>query len=112
MRMSNGGSAPGTPGTPDYEILQTALAAEEQKRQEALDKAAEHTGETKWVLSVQDPQRNQRQDTMKVTQAGFAELDADSGSEGEEEEARPIRRQFGGGLKKQEVSRTREMCAY
>lgn len=97
VRLSNGTSAH---GTPDHQILQTALAEEEKKRQEALDKAAQHTGETKWVLSLQNSGDNQRRDAMKVRQAGFAELDAEEESEEEEEEARPARMQFGGGLKK------------
>lgn len=100
MRMSNGGSAPGTPGTPDHEILQSALAAEEKKRQEALDKAALHTGETKWVLSFKDPLEGKRADTLNVVQTGFADIDAESDSE--DEEVRPVRKQFGGGLKKPE----------
>ncbi|KAF1942304.1 hypothetical protein EJ02DRAFT_345697 [Clathrospora elynae] len=99
LRLASGASAPGTPGTPDHEILQSALVAEEKKRQEALDKAAQHTGETKWVLSYQDPLDGKRQDSMQVRQVGFAEIDAEDDSE-EEEETRPIRMHFGGGLKK------------
>jgi hypothetical protein len=101
-RLSNGRSVPGTPGTPDHEILQLALAAEEKKQQEALDKAAQHAGETKWVLSYTDPLAGKRQESLQVTQAGFAELDEDDSDE-EEAEARPIRKKFGGGLKKKEV---------
>ncbi|KAF1918623.1 hypothetical protein BDU57DRAFT_511324 [Ampelomyces quisqualis] len=101
-RLSNGQSAPGTPGTPDHEILQSALAAEEKRRQEALDKAAQHTGETKWVLSFTDPLAGSRQESLQVKQAGFAEIDAVDESEEEEEAVRPIRKQFGGGLKRKE----------
>lgn len=101
-RLSYGSTS--APGTPDHEILQSALAAEEKKRQEALDKAAQHTGETKWVLSFKDPLDGKRQDAMQVRRAGFAEIDAEDSSEGEEEEARPVRKQYGGGLKKKEVS--------
>ena len=103
VRLSNGNSAPGTPGTPDHEILQSALIAEEKKRQEALDKAAQHTGETKWVLSFKDPLDGKRQEALQVRQAGFAEIDADGDSGDDEEEVRPIRKQFGGGLKRKEV---------
>jgi hypothetical protein len=103
VRLSSGASAPGTPGTPDHEILQSALAAEEKKRQEALDKAAQHSGETKWVLSFKDPLDGKRGESLKVRQAGFAELDAEDTSEEDEEEARPIRKQFGGGVKRAEV---------
>jgi hypothetical protein len=97
-RLSNGHSAP---GTPDHEIIQSAVILEEKKRQEALEKAAQHAGETKWVLSFKDPLDGKRQESLQVKQAGFAEIDAADDSE--EEEARPIRKQFGGGLKRKEV---------
>lgn len=100
VRLSNGTSAPGTPGTPDHEILQTALVAEEKRRQEALDKAALYTGETKWVLSFKDSFDGNRHEPMKVRQAGFAEIDAEDDSDEEEEDAKPMRMQFGGGVKK------------
>jgi hypothetical protein len=103
VRLSNGTSAPGTPGTPDHEILQSALAAEEKKQQEALDKAAQYKGDTKWVLSIKDPLEGKRQESMKVRHAGFAEIDAEDESGEEEAEARPVRMQFGGGLKKNDV---------
>jgi hypothetical protein len=102
-RLSNGHAAPGTPGTPDHDIIQSALILEEKKRQEALDKAAQHTGETKWVLSFKDPMDGKRQESLQVKQAGFAEIDAADDSDDDEEEVRPIRKQFGGGLKKREV---------
>ena len=108
-RLSNGAAAPSTPGTPDHEILQSALAAEEKKRQEALDKAALYMGETKWVLSYNDPMDGKREDALDVRQAGFAELDADDDSEDDEEPARPIRMQFGGGVKKKEVRHPRQV---
>ncbi|KAH7071174.1 hypothetical protein BKA63DRAFT_568323 [Paraphoma chrysanthemicola] len=100
-RLSNGRSAPGTPGTPDHEIIQSAVIAEEKKRQEALDKAAQHAGETKWVLSFKDPLEDKRQNALQVRQAGFAEIDAGSDSD-DSEEARPIRKTFGGGVKRKE----------
>jgi len=102
MRLSSGYSAPGTPGTPDHVILQSALEAEEKKRQDALDKAAQHTGETKWVLSFKDPLEGKRKEALQVRHAGFAEIDADGDSE-EDEEVQPIRKQFGGGVKRKEV---------
>ncbi|CAA9962966.1 Zinc knuckle domain protein [Pyrenophora teres f. maculata] len=97
-RLSNGAGV----GTSDQEIIQSAVDAEEEKRQAALDKAAEHAGETKWVLSFKDPLEGKRPDAMEVRQAGFAEIDAEDESE-EEEEIRPVRMQFGGGVKKAEV---------
>lgn len=95
-RLSNGSAV----GTSDRDIIQSGLDAEEAKRQAALDKAAQHAGETKWVLSFKDPLEGKRQDAMNVRQAGFAELDAEDDEEDEEEEIRPIRMQFGGGVKK------------
>ncbi|KAH8732026.1 hypothetical protein GQ44DRAFT_735706 [Phaeosphaeriaceae sp. PMI808] len=106
VRLSNGRSATNTPGTSDHEILQSALVAEEKKRQEALDKAAQHVGETKWVLSFNDPLDGKRQESLDVRQAGFAEIDAADTSEDdddeEEEEVQSVRKQFGGGVKRKE----------
>ena len=104
-RLSNGRSAPRTPGTPsDHEVIQAALAAEERKREEALEKAAELAGETKWILSFKEPRDGMRQEGMQVRTAGFGDIDKDDddddeGSEGERE--RPVRMQFGGGVKKE-----------
>lgn len=99
VRLSNGGSV-----AADHQILQSALAEEAKKQQEALDKASQHTGETKWVLSYTDPLDGKRGDALTVRQAGFAELDADDSEEEEDEEqAQPIRRQYGGGVKKAPV---------
>ncbi|KAG9193177.1 hypothetical protein G6011_03212 [Alternaria panax] len=95
-RLSNGSAV----GTSDREIIQSGLDAEEAKRQVALDKAAQHAGETKWVLSFKDPLEGKRQDAMNVRQAGFAELDAEDDEDDEEEDIKPIRMQFGGGVRK------------
>lgn len=103
MRLSSGASAPGTPGTPDHLILQSALEEEEKKRQEALEKAAQHTGETKWVLSYHDPFDGKRQEAMQIRHAGFAELDTNGDSEDDSEESQPIRKKFGGGIKRKDV---------
>ncbi|KAH9859327.1 hypothetical protein IAQ61_011108 [Plenodomus lingam] len=102
VRLSNGGSASSRPNSHDHEILQTALAEEERKRQEASDKAAQYSGETKWVLSFQDGLHGRRQESMKVRTAGFAEIDAENDSDEEEDQVRPARMQFGGGIKKKE----------
>jgi hypothetical protein len=99
-RISSGRSAP---DTPDHVILQSAVDAEEKKRQEALEKVAQHTGETKWVLSFKDPLDGKRQEALQVRQAGFAEIDADGDSEEDDEAPQPIRKQFGGGVKRKEV---------
>jgi hypothetical protein len=98
VRLSNGGHTPGTPS--DHEVIQAALAAEEKIRQEAVDKASAKAGETKWVLSFQDPKNGVRSGGLDVVQAGFAVIDADDDSDGDEEQ-RPARMQFGGGLPKE-----------
>ncbi|KAF1925031.1 uncharacterized protein M421DRAFT_267391 [Didymella exigua CBS 183.55] len=95
VRLSNGGSA-----AADRQILESALAEDAKKEQEARDKAAQYTGETKWVLSYTDPLEGKRGDALTVRQAGFAELDADDSDDEDEEPAQPIRRQYGGGVKK------------
>lgn len=52
-------SANNTPETPnsDLEAVQAALAAEEQKRQDAIARQAAEAGESNWVLnfSISDP---------------------------------------------------------
>ncbi|KAF2746082.1 hypothetical protein M011DRAFT_468943 [Sporormia fimetaria CBS 119925] len=104
VRLSNGRSAPGTPHTPsDQEILRTALEEEERKREEALAKAFEASGETKWVLSVY-PDKTEQTQGLKVVYKGFGNIDLDDSSESgeEEEESRPMRMQFGGGVQRKE----------
>ena len=98
VRLSNGSSA-----AADQQILQSALAEEAKKQQEALEKAAQYTGETKWVLSYKDPLEGKRGDALNVRQAGFAELDAEDSEDDDEEPVQPVRKQYGGGVKKAEV---------
>ncbi|KAF2021276.1 hypothetical protein BU24DRAFT_446329 [Aaosphaeria arxii CBS 175.79] len=102
VRLSNGRSAPSTPGTPsDHEVLKAVLDEEEKKRQEAVDRAAEKAGETKWVLSFKDPNEASRKPAMNVVQAGFAVIDADDDSD-DEGELQPARMTFGGGVKREQ----------
>ena len=100
VRLSNGGHTPGTPS--DYEVMQEALAADERMRQEVVDKGSVAVGESKWVLSFKDPLEGVRLAGMRVVQAGFAVIDAEDGSD-KEDETRPVRIQFGGGV-------PREVC--
>ncbi|UPX19970.1 uncharacterized protein EKO05_0010218 [Ascochyta rabiei] len=99
VRLSHGGSA-----AADQQILQSALAEEAKRQQEAVDKAAQYTGETKWVLSYKDPLEGKRGEGLHVRQAGFAELDAEDGEDDDDDDepAQPIRKQYGGGVKKAE----------
>ncbi|KAF2203786.1 hypothetical protein GQ43DRAFT_438515 [Delitschia confertaspora ATCC 74209] len=95
VRLSTGGeSSPATPS--DHEVIQAALAAEEQKRQDALEKQAAAAGETKWVLSFKDPDEVHKKPTpMRVVTAGFAVLDADETDESEEDPGPVGRMTFG-----------------
>ncbi|KAF2465193.1 uncharacterized protein BDR25DRAFT_306834 [Lindgomyces ingoldianus] len=105
IRVSDVTPAPGPLYTPDHETIQAALAAEEKKRQNALDKAAAKAGETKWVLSFKDLQEISRPQAMSVAYAGFAAIDADD-DESDEGEMKPVRMQFGGGVKKETSTAT------
>lgn len=107
VRLSNGSSA-----AADQQILQSALAEEEKKQQEARDKAAQYTGETKWVLSYKDPLEGKRGGTLNVRQAGFAELDAEDSEDDDDEPAQPIRKQYGGGVKRPEVRHDSSPCIW
>jgi len=105
VRLSNGISAPGTPGTPsEHEYIQPGLTAGEKRREEALAQLGSQAGETKWVLSFKDPHEGRRPPILQVRQAGFAVIDAEIGSD-EDEDEKPARMQFGGGLKKKQSVR-------
>lgn len=76
--------------TPDYgEAVQAAIAAEELKREQALEKAAADAGETRWVLSFRD-EDNSGKGMLRVVSKGFAEIDRDEGWEASEEEEKPM----------------------
>ncbi|KAF1993493.1 hypothetical protein P154DRAFT_549536 [Amniculicola lignicola CBS 123094] len=102
-RLSNGRSAPGTPATPsDHELIQAALAAEETKREVALEKAAEQAGDSKWYLNFSEPHPAPKDEKLEVAYAGYAEIDADTDSSDEEGESaapKSVRMVFGGGVK-------------
>ena len=104
MRMSDGTSGPGTPNTPrtptDHEVLVASLAAEKKKEEEAIAKAAEAAGESRWVLSFKDPRDGAGALGMNVVQAGFSTIDAES-DDSDEEEVSLGRMKFGGGVKRE-----------
>ena len=107
QRLSSGGATPATPSS-DARAIQEALAAEELKRQQALDRQAADAGETKWVLSYQEVKAKTREAPMRIVTAGYGSIDSaaavramraniDSDSEDEGSAARKIqgRRSFG-----------------
>lgn len=102
VRLSSGEAAPGH--TPDEaEILARALEEEERKKEEAIQRAAEKAGETKWELSFYEGGVRAPQNAgLRVEYAGFAVIDGEE-SEDEDEGEVPVRTgrvQFGGGLNK------------
>jgi hypothetical protein len=93
QRLSNGSRV----SLSDYERGQAALAEEELKRSKAIDRQAAELGETKWVLSVQEPKLEKS--SLKIVSASFADIDASDGEsemDGEETSARPTGRIFYG----------------
>jgi hypothetical protein len=79
QRLSTGSSFPTTTSS-DYEAVRAALAAEELKRAQAIERQAAEAGETRWVLSFRDPEESGegkgRELALKVVSAGFAVIDA------------------------------------
>jgi hypothetical protein len=79
QRLSTGSSFPATTSS-DYEAVRAALAAEELKRAQAIERQAAEAGETRWVLSFRDPEESGegkgREPALKVVSAGFAVIDA------------------------------------
>jgi hypothetical protein len=69
--------------------MRAAVAAEDAKRQRAVDRRAAEQGETRWRLSVREaPAPAPALAGLAVQEVSFAELDA-PGSSDEEEEERP-----------------------
>ncbi|KAF2113786.1 hypothetical protein BDV96DRAFT_601260 [Lophiotrema nucula] len=101
VRLSNGtSSTPATPAPSEQAVVQAALAAEEKKREEALDRAAAKAGETKWVLSFQEPDRSTRGEGLEVREVGFGGIDLLESDEEEESGQGGARMRFGGGVKR------------
>jgi hypothetical protein len=80
QRLSTGSSRK---SLSDYDVAQAAMAEEDFKRSKALERQAAELGETKWVLSVQEPKL--KKNNLQIVSAGFGEIDAaDTDSEGDE----------------------------
>ena len=87
QRTSDGRATP-RHSTSDLEAMRAAVAAEDAKRQRAVDRRAADQGETRWRLSVREAPRPAAE--LAVRAASFAELDApDSSDEEDGEEGRP-----------------------
>ncbi|MCJ1401807.1 hypothetical protein MMC11_005024 [Xylographa trunciseda] len=81
----------------DVQAIQAALAVEEAKRVQALERQQAEAGETKWVFSFQKEGGAGREEVLKVQSLGYEGIDALQGQE-EEQPWRPAmvgRRSFG-----------------
>lgn len=68
----------------EYDVAQAAVDEEELKRSKAIERQGAELGETKWVLSVQQPRL--QENSLQIVSASFGEIDAaDTDSEGDEE---------------------------
>ena len=69
-----------SPATPSagLQAIQAALAAEEAKRSEAIERQAAEAGETKWVLSFRDEEgatNGHAAGNLRVVTNGYADID-------------------------------------
>ncbi|KAI9650368.1 hypothetical protein NHQ30_000381 [Ciborinia camelliae] len=63
----------------DNRAIRAAIEEEEAKKEAALDRAAAEAGDTRWVLSFEGRKHlNTPTNTLRVVQAGFANLDLPS----------------------------------
>lgn len=74
--------------------MQAALAAEELKRTQAIERQAAEAGETRWVLSFREPEKEAATGALRVVTAGFAAIDSGepmdgTGEDGDEGVRRP-----------------------
>jgi hypothetical protein len=78
QRLSNGShiSTPSSTPRSDAQAVEEALAAEELRRTEALEREAADRGETKWYLSFEEPQPSIQESPLRIVSAGFSMLDA------------------------------------
>jgi hypothetical protein len=108
QRLSYGSN--GSPATPssDLRAVQAALAEEELKRNLAVERQAAEAGETRWVLSVREPER--AVPALRVVQASFADIDAatagDDIEEGEYDEDSHAEKRVAGRMSFGKVSLT------
>ena len=92
QRLSNGSqlspynsSAASTPKS-DAQTVEDALASEERKRSEAIEREAADRGESKWYLSYKEPQAPAVESPLRIVSAGYSALDASGNNRSSEEE--------------------------
>jgi hypothetical protein len=86
QRLSKGSSAATpTPFSPsESEAILAALAEEERKRNEAIEKQAAAAGETKWMLNIVEPPHWKAANTgLQVEYVGWSAIDASDSEDNE-----------------------------
>jgi len=68
----------------ELQAVKAALAAEEAKRLEVLERQAADAGETKWVLNL--PRHDVQPVEFTIVNAGYGAIDAASGTYAQDEE--------------------------
>ena len=76
QKLSNGTPSYTTPS--ESELIQSALAEDTAKREEAIERLAEEAGETKWVLSTVNGDPEVGVKGLRVTMAGYSDIDQDA----------------------------------
>lgn len=71
----------------DRQLIQVALAEEEEQRGKAMGRLAEEAGETNWILSTVNGEEGNYVGGLRVATAGYSDID--------QEAWRPGRRSFG-----------------
>lgn len=62
----------------ESELIQSALAEDAAKREEAIERLAEEAGETKWVLSTVSGDTESGAKSLRVAMAGYSDIDQDA----------------------------------
>jgi hypothetical protein len=87
QRLSYGSNASSATPSSDQRAIQAALAEEEMKRSVAVERQAAEAGESRWMLSVQQPKIPAP--AFRIVQASFADIDSTNSDDEEEGEYEP-----------------------
>ncbi len=68
--------APRSSSSSDLKAVQAALATDELKRQEALDRQAVEAGDTKWILNFTEAPNDTSASELTIISAGYNAVDS------------------------------------
>ena len=89
QRLSNGSynATPASTPRSDAQAVEEALAREEHRRNEGLEREAANRGESKWYLSYKELNSPVVKTPLRIVSAGYADIDApDTGRQTSTEE--------------------------